>query len=66
MTAPPPQKRPVSSKKERKSSPKTERKESKKETIIPLVEKPPTIDVPDTGRKEGLPTVPIILIAGKY
>lgn len=68
MTAPPPQKK----RERRPSTPKQKDSKDNKDStvkpedvIVPLATRPPTIDVPDTGRKDGLPTCPIILIVGK-
>ncbi|XP_063423864.1 adenylate kinase isoenzyme 5-like isoform X3 [Mytilus trossulus] len=64
LTAPPPQKK----RERRPSTPKQkDNKDSKvkpEDVIVPLATRPPTIDVPDTGRKDGLPSCPIILIVG--
>ncbi|XP_071154907.1 uncharacterized protein [Mytilus edulis] len=67
LTAPPPQKK----RERRPSTPKQKDSKDNKDStvkpedvIVPLATRPPTIDVPDTGRKDGLPTCPIILIVG--
>ncbi|CAG2215723.1 AK [Mytilus edulis] len=67
LTAPPPQKK----QERRPSTPKQKDSKDNKDStvkpedvIVPLATRPPTIDVPDTGRKDGLPTCPIILIVG--
>ncbi|XP_052093470.1 adenylate kinase isoenzyme 5-like isoform X2 [Mytilus californianus] len=67
LTAPPPQKkreRRPSTPKQKDSKDKNDSKVKPEDVIVPLATRPPTIDVPDTGRKEGLPTCPIILIVG--
>ncbi|CAC5417371.1 adk [Mytilus coruscus] len=67
LTAPPPQKkreRRPSTPKQKDSKDNKDSKVKPEDVIVPLATRPPTIDVPDTGRKDGLPTCPIILIVG--